>query len=202
MSTLDHYNYVSRQVTQELDCRNVTTYSLQGVFHSLDFLYFFNWHLNTCGANYCKKLIWTLVNMHIHSHLVTSPEKNHILHPRFLPQKQSWLLASCRNLRKTKETAFLWFTQGTVAPWSLHKVTVSRLKGMQEPTPVGGKGLVTEELGCGIHALPRHVTSQVVSSYPSFCNTSETQNALAPILTRSARISTTELLSVITPEFN
>lgn len=112
MSTLDHYNYVSRQVTQELDCRNVTTYSLQGVFRSLDFLYFFNWHLNTCDANYSKKLIWTLVNMHIHSHLVTSPEKNHILHPRFLPQKQSWLLASCRNLRKTKETAFPWFTQG------------------------------------------------------------------------------------------
>lgn len=48
-------------------------------------------------------------------HLVTSLKKSSshpYSHPHFLPQKQSRLPASCRNLRKTKETAYLYFIQG------------------------------------------------------------------------------------------
>lgn len=134
-------------------------------------LFFFsNWHLNSCD-NHCKQLIWTFAKIHIHLHLVTSLPKSsshNRLHPHFLPQKQGRLPASCTNLRKTKETAYLGFTQRRTALWSFNKVMVSSLKGMQEAMPVGGKGRASGPLDRRMQGLPRHVTARDVSSFSGF----------------------------------
>ena len=95
-----------------------------------------------------------------------------------------------------KRNCLLWLTRGRAALWYLHKAMVWSLKGMWAVIPGGGEGAAPRELD---HRIPcQGMWPLKLSAASLVCL--ETENAWAPVLIRSARISASKLLSVITPD--